>query len=794
MQRVLSCLTNEHDRGLLALAVVVCLLGIVAAIGLVGARSATEQDRAWKARRLLPAASILGGGIWATHFIAILAYDPGLPLAFERGLTLLSALIGVAGALLALGIWVKARTILARCSAGIVLGLGIGAMHYTGMAAVRLPGYLIYEANLTSASVLISALVFALGFVAPPDRVTRRLPQVLTLALGVVVLHFTGMGAVTVTPDPGIPTDTALLDRGVLALLIAVVAAIVLLAILIVVVLEARLKLDAQRFEGLRLRSLADASFEGLVLCMPDGRISEVNSRVTALTGYRRDQLIGQLVHDLVDMAEGGTAGTEAGSAGVCRATLRGAAETLPVELTFADIDTADGPRQVVAIRDLRERLRQEARIIYLAHHDPLTGLANRTVLQDRLQEAATSGQRTGEKLAVFCMDLDRFKSVNDMFGHATGDEVLREAARRLLSTVRALDTVARIGGDEFVILQRGVASIADAEALARRILAAFDAPIDVDGQQIRMAASLGIAMFPQDSAEPEVLLTNADLALYRVKQSGRGSFAFFHPEMDEEARRRRELERDLVQALEQGQFALHWQPQADAQSGTIRGFEALLRWGHPTRGDISPAEFIPVAEATGMIIPIGAWVLRSACAEAASWDTPLRVAVNISVAQIQQDGFDVLLRETLEATGLAPERLELEVTESLFIADTDRALDTLTRAKSLGVSVAIDDFGTGFSSLSTLRSFAFDRIKIDRSFVSELEKSDSAAAIVRAVIGLGQGLGLPVVAEGVETPAQLAALNAEACDEVQGYFISRPMPMGAFTAQVHPARSVEAA
>lgn len=794
MQRVLSCLTNEHDRGLLALAVVVCLLGIVAAIGLVGARSAAEQDRAGNARRLLPAAAILGGGIWATHFIAILAYDPGLPLAFERGLTLLSALIGVVGALLALGIWVKARTTRTRCSAGIALGLGIGAMHYTGMAAVRLPGYLIYEANLTSASVLLSSLVFALGFAAAPDRVTRRLPQVLTLALGVVVLHFTGMGAVTVAPDPAIPTDTTLLDRGVLALLIAVVAAVVLLAILIVVVLEARLKLDAQRFEGLRLRSLADASFEGLVLCMPDGRISEVNSRVTALTGYRRDQLIGQLVHDLVDMVEGGTAGGESGSTGVRRATLRGASETLPVELTFADIDTADGPRQVVAIRDLRERLRAEARIIYLAHHDPLTGLANRTVLQERLQDAATSGQRTGEKLAIFCMDLDRFKSVNDMFGHATGDEVLREAARRLLSTVRALDTVARIGGDEFVILQRGVASIADAEALARRILAAFDAPIDVDGQQIRMAASLGIAMFPQDSAEPEVLLTNADLALYRVKQSGRGSFAFFQPEMDEEARRRRELERDLVQALEQDQFALHWQPQADAQSGAIRGFEALLRWCHPTRGDISPVEFIPVAEATGMIIPIGAWVLRTACAEAASWDAPLRVAVNISVAQIQQDGFDVLLQETLRATGLAPERLELEVTESLFIADTDRALDTLTRAKSLGVSVAIDDFGTGFSSLSTLRSFAFDRIKIDRSFVSELEKSDSAAAIVRAVIGLGQGLGLPVVAEGVETEAQLAALNAEACDEVQGYFISRPMPMGAFTAQVHPARSVEAA
>lgn len=794
MQRVLSCLTNEHDRGLLALAVVVCLLGIVAAIGLMGVRAAAEQDRSWNARRLLPAAAILGGGIWATHFIAILAYDPGLPLAFERGLTLLSALIAVAGALLALGIWVKARTILARCCAGIALGLGIGAMHYTGMAAVRLPGYLIYEANLTSASVLLSVLVFALGFAVPPDRVTRRLPQVLTLALGVVVLHFTGMGAVAVTPDPAMLADTTLLDRGVLALLIAVVAAIVLLAILIVVLLEARLKLDAQRFEGLRLRSLADASFEGLVLCMPDGRISEVNSRVTALTGYRRDQLIGQLVHDLVDMAEGGTAGTEAGSTGVRRATLRGAAETLPVELTFADIDTADGPRQVVAIRDLRERLRQEARIIYLAHHDSLTGLANRTVLQERLQEAATSGQRTGEKLAVFCMDLDRFKSVNDMFGHATGDEVLREAARRLLSTVRALDTVARIGGDEFVILQRGVANIADAEALARRILAAFDAPIDVDGQQIRMAASLGIAMFPQDSAEPEVLLTNADLALYRVKQSGRGSFAFFHPEMDEEARRRRELERDLLHALEQNQFTLHWQPQADAQSGKIRGFEALLRWRHPTRGDVSPAEFIPVAEATGMIIPIGAWVLRTACAEAASWNAPLRVAVNISVAQIQQDSFDLLLQETLRTTGLAPDRLELEVTESLFIADTDRALDTLTRAKALGVSVAIDDFGTGFSSLSTLRSFAFDRIKIDRSFVSEIEKSDSAAAIVRAVIGLGQGLGLPVVAEGVETQAQLAALNAEACDEVQGYFISRPMPMGAFTAEVHPARSVEAA
>jgi diguanylate cyclase (GGDEF)-like protein/PAS domain S-box-containing protein len=793
MQRVLTCLTTEHDRGLLALAILVCVLGIATAIGLVGARAEAEPGRGLRARRLLPAAAVLGGGIWTTHFIAILAYDSGLPIAFEPWLTLLSAVIAGLAALLALTAWLKARTPVLRCGAGIILGVGIGAMHYAGMAALRLPGYLSYEANLTAASVLLSSVVFAAGFALRPASLRRRLPQVSILAFGVVVLHFTGMGAVSVTPDTAVMSEAMLLGRGLLAGLITGIAGMVLLAAIMVALLEARLKLEAQHFEGLRLRSLADASFEGLVLCTPEGRISEVNSRAVALSGYGREQLIGRMAQDLVDAGPDGMPAA-ATATEVRRATLMAAREALPVELTIAAIDTADGPRRVIAIRDLRERLRQEERIIYLAHHDPLTGLANRTVLQDRLAEAVAAGRRSGETLALFCMDLDRFKAINDMFGHAAGDAVLREAARRLLATVRSLDTVARVGGDEFVILQRGVDGVASAEALARRIMAAFDGPIEAAGQQVRTAASLGIAMFPGDAAEPEVLLGNADLALYRAKHRGRGTFAFFHPEMDAEARRRRDLERDLAHALERDQFSLHWQPQADAQSGIIRGFEALLRWRHPLRGAISPVEFIPVAEATGAIIPIGAWVLRTACAEAAGWDAPLRVAVNISVAQIQQDGFERLVEETLAATGLDPGRLELEVTESLFIDDPERALETLTRVKALGVRVAIDDFGTGFSSLSTLRAFAFDRIKIDRSFVSEIEKSDAAAAIVRAVIGLGQGLGLPVVAEGVETEAQLAALNAQDCDEVQGYFISRPMPMGAFNEQVFPARPVQAA
>jgi diguanylate cyclase (GGDEF)-like protein len=429
-----------------------------------------------------------------------------------------------------------------------------------------------------------------------------------------------------------------------------------------------------------------------------------------------------------------------------------------------------------------------EAHATYLAHHDALTGLANRALLRERLDHAIALARRNNERVGVYFLDLDRFKGVNDSRGHAAGDALLREVARRLLAVVRDTDTVARLGGDEFVVVQLAIENPQGAEQLAGRISDTLSDIFDLgDGEQARVTASVGIALFPEDGESIDTLLAHADTALYRVKVEGRNGFAFFRPDMDREAHLRRSLEQDLQLALQRGQLSLAFQPQAAMESGVIVGFEALLRWNHPARGPVRPDHFIPIAEASGAIIPIGAWVLREACSEAMRWTVPLRIAVNVSPAQLLQGDFATLVAETLAATGLPPARLELEVTEGLFINDPARTLAALQRIRASGVSVSMDDFGTGYSSLSSLRAFPFDRIKIDRCFVKDLTTSNDAAAIVHAVLGLARGLGMPVVAEGIEDAEQMAALRAARCAEGQGYLIGKPGPIAAFADVTNP-------
>ena len=449
----------------------------------------------------------------------------------------------------------------------------------------------------------------------------------------------------------------------------------------------------------------------------------------------------------------------------------------------------SDAAGRVVAVRgmcqDMTERRATAARIYKLAHHDALTDLANRTLLHERLSDAILRARRAGGGLAVLCLDLDGFKAVNDLHGHATGDALLRQVAARLSRSVREGDTVARLGGDEFVVLQDGLAQPAGGRALADRLTSVLAEPYDLGDGDVRtiVTASVGVALFPDDGDDPAALLRNADTALYRAKWAGKNGAAFFQPEMDRELRDRRAMERDLRQAAARGEFALAWQPLLAASgAGGITGFEVLLRWHHPERGLVPPDVFIPVAEASGAITAIGAWVLREACREAARWAAPLRVAVNVSPLQAQQgEVFAAVVEQALAASGLAPQRLELEVTEGVLIRQPDQVLAALRRLKAGGVRVALDDFGTGYSSLATLRAFPFDKLKIDRSFVAGVTEGGQDAAIVRAVLGLARGLGLPVVAEGVETEAQLSGLRTEGCEEVQGWLVGRPAPIESF-------------
>ena len=446
--------------------------------------------------------------------------------------------------------------------------------------------------------------------------------------------------------------------------------------------------------------------------------------------------------------------------------------------LTYGRQVTFDGRDGfLVAIVDVTERRKAEARIAYMAHHDGLTNLPNREHYQQRLRQALEQGDSGDGRVAIMCVDLDLFKNVNDSFGHPTGDRLLQAVANRLKAHVRGGNLAARLGGDEFAVIQSGVTSPNEASDFAARLIEVLSAPYAIDDQELVIGASIGIAFSSGDGVSSEELMKNADMALYRAKQDGGGVHRFFEKEMDRQAQKRRDLEHDLRRAFAHGEFELHYQPLVDIASNQISGFEALLRWRHSEKGMISPAEFIPVAEDIGLIVPLGEWVLREACKEAVKWPETIKVAVNLSVAQFRSRNLVQVVVSALAQSGLAATRLELEITESIFLAETEANLATLHQLRELGVSISMDDFGTGYSSLSYLRSFPFDKIKIDRSFVKDLAQRSDCVAIVRAISGLGRSLNITTTAEGVETRDQLDWLRAEGCNQVQGFLFSAAKP-----------------
>jgi diguanylate cyclase (GGDEF)-like protein len=430
----------------------------------------------------------------------------------------------------------------------------------------------------------------------------------------------------------------------------------------------------------------------------------------------------------------------------------------------------------LVTIDDVTEHQAEKARFVAEARTDALTKLGNRLMLRERLAERLAA-RADEEVVAVLAIDLDRFKAVNDSLGHHVGDALLRVVAERIRSALGRDDLAARFGGDEFCIVQAGQAQPLAAANLAKRLVDLLGRSYLLSGHLINIGASIGVALSPADGLEDGEILKNADLALYRAKQEGRGRYAFFEQAMDEEMQSRRNLEIDLRSALALREFSLVYQPQFNLSSREITGFEALLRWNSPSRGPVSPAQFIPLAEETGLIVPIGEWVMRTACKEAAGWDRPLGISVNVSAIQIGTNNLAATVLSALAESGLAAARLELEITESVLIGDHKSALDVLRSIREIGVRVSMDDFGTGYSSLSYLRSFPFDKIKIDQSFVRASIEDANSMAIVRAIAALGQSLGMATTAEGVETEEQMARISADGCTDIQGYLISRPLP-----------------
>jgi diguanylate cyclase (GGDEF)-like protein len=782
MYQVLYCLTDQHDWRLVALGGAVCLLASAAAISLFHRARATQGPGrlVW----ISLDAVVSGCGIWATHFIAMLAYGPGNGGAYNIPVTILSLIFAISVTFVGLSIAVSSSRTPWVVLGGAIVGGGVAAMHYTGMAALEIPARVSWVEGTVVASVLFGIVFAALALFVASRRDDRshalRATGLLTLAI--VAHHFTAMGAVLLTPDPTIAISGMSIPPASMSFLTASAAVAIIAIALVSALLDRRAKGALGRQQVVLDTALQNMS-QGLCMFDAEGKIQLFNERYAAMLGRTDIPLTGRLLIDV--LREEQAKGQWQGDAGEFFARLvvdaREGRTTSQVVTRFdRSIRVVNQPMQgggwVATFEDITEWLEAQAKISHMARHDALTNLPNRVLFHEQLEQGL---RRAGsnDQLAVLCLDLDQFKDINDSLGHPIGDALLKEVGRRLKATVGEHDTVARLGGDEFAVVQIGRSEEAAARALAGRLVEVISAPYEIDDHQIVIGVSIGISLSPQDGTNPDELLKNADLALYRAKADGRGTYRFFETGMDARAQARRLLEMDLRAALQRDEFQVYYQPIRDVASDRVVAFEALLRWNHPHRGLISPINFIPLAEETGLIVQLGEFVLRSACADAATWPGDVDVAVNLSPVQFKSPNLIAIVTEALVASGLAARRLELEITESVLLQNSEATLTTLHELRGMGVRISLDDFGTGYSSLSYLRSFPFDKIKIDRSFVSELATRQDSMAIIRAVTGLGRSLGIVTTAEGVENDAQLELLRREGCTQAQGYLFSMPRP-----------------
>ncbi|HUH77268.1 MAG TPA: EAL domain-containing protein, partial [Devosia sp.] len=740
------------------------------------------------------AALSVGFGIWATHFITIMAFHLGSPLRYDFGLTLVSLIVTLAVCGGGIVMVMRGTRILHRFEGGAVLGSGIVAMHYLGVLAI-VGDIIAWNGALIIASVVAGVLLAACSMVvASGAGPVRRVSGIVMLTLAIFVTHPVGRHAAVFTSDVASAAhgfEVGLFFAGV------AFAAVVFLAAASILLDEAgrrrnspereRAAFDAARLSELSTRrELAMAYMaQGLCLFGPDNRVRIYNDQLVGLLGLPEDMSLEEMpflqLANLALIEGAATPLSEADASAVIEQhanMVRSGGDVVHTthngrSLRFTYTPIGDGS-WLSTVDDITESKRSEAAIAHLARHDSLTGLPNRAMFNERFDAALEAAEAGDNNLAIIAIDLDRFKEVNDGYGHAAGDAVLQTLARRLGEGLREGEIVARLGGDEFAALKSFTSMEALREFLAR-LEAALYGQVLMDDTTLQTSGSIGVAIYPEDGADRARLFNNADMAMYRAKAEFGRRICYYEAEMDEHARQRREMAADLWASLEANAFQLVYQVQRSLADNLITGYEVLLRWERPGHGLVSPADFIPIAEECGAISPLNEWMLRQACAAAAAWPEPHKIAVNVSSLHYGKFDLAATVRAALTQSGLQPSRLELEVDERAIVLDNQRGTYILHQVRAMGVGVVIDSFGGKHSILDTLRSFPFDKIKLDRSFLAEITDNEQSVSLVRAILALGRGLSVPVLAEGVETPEQLAVLRAEGCSEVQGHLLGKP-------------------
>ncbi|KAB2333500.1 bifunctional diguanylate cyclase/phosphodiesterase [Bacillus mesophilum] len=797
-------LTSYYNITLVFISILIAVIASYASLNIVSRlrRSSGMVRYIW----LTAGAFSLGFGIWSMHFIAMLAHHLSIPVMYDTFLVVLSIVLAVVACAIAFAI----------VSIGLNRGLfifigaafisaGIALMHYVGMEAMVMDAAIIYDPLLFVLSIIIAfvaslaALYLFFYFEKNANQKYTHLKKIASsLVMGAAIsgMHFTGMAAATyesmgIDHNHAHAHSSAAINTTVMGFSIGIGMFLLLTIILASTFLDRRFqqKTDQLQFLDNMYQSIIMTANDAIVLADSNGNIIAWNNAAEAIFYYKENEIIGKNLDVIipVNYRKAHNKGLKdfiaSGKEQIIGKSvelegLRKNGEVFSIELTLSTLTNDENTYFSGIIRDISERKKNEKKITELVYRDPLTNLPNRRFLNNYLSLSIEQAAINHQSLAVLFIDLDRFKYINDTLGHSVGDHLLVEVSKRMSKYIEKKDMLARQGGDEYILIFPQM-NHQHAAKISQQILDELLMPFHFEDNELFISASIGISMYPEDGGEADLLVKNADTAMYRAKDNGKNNYQFFTSDMNDLMAKKMRLEIGLRKAVINNELELYYQPQIHVNTGHIKGVEALIRWNHPKMGTVSPAEFIPLAEETGLIIQIGNWVIETACRQAKEWEiqgyAPVRMSINISARQFQQTSFVDTVMEIIENTKIDPQYLELELTETI-VQDPVYAIPVLNQLKEMGIKLSLDDFGTGYSSLSYLKSFPLDTLKIDRSFISTVNESGKDAAIVKTIINMANSLDLNVIAEGVETNEQLLSLKQDGCDEYQGYLFSKPV------------------